>query len=384
MIRGGVAAAILIWFVFPMELTAFAAGNGDAAKTVNMSIAYGITTVLALLLLVGYCAVVRKKNTWLLITYGSVVIVNLGYLALSVSKTLEEALLANRISYFGSVFLPLGMLMAILDICRIRYRKRFLGVLFWISVAVFLVAASPGYLDCYYKEATLVFVNGMARLDKEYGPLHFIYLVYLLAYFGAMIGAILACIIRKKTVSHKHAALLLTIVFLNIAIWLVEQLIYSDFEFLSVSYIASGLLLLMLYGMMQDYGIWPGLPEMDPVQAASGGSKKGVAVPAAEEEDTEGTAAPGIASGRESAAALSDGRIAQIMAGWPAVSVLTAREAEVLRALLENKKRKDIAADLNVTEHTVKKHTANIFSKLEVSSRSELTAKADRETDGPN
>lgn len=112
------------------------------------------------------------------------------------------------------------------------------------------------------------------------------------------------------------------------------------FEFLSVSYIASGLLLPMLYGMMQDYGIWPGLPETDPLQAASGESKKGVAVPAAKEESAEGAAAAGAASGREGAAALPDERIAQIMAGWPAVSMLTAREAEVLRALLENKNEK--------------------------------------------
>ena len=112
------------------------------------------------------------------------------------------------------------------------------------------------------------------------------------------------------------------------------------FEFLSVSYIASGLLLPMLYGMMQDYGIWPGLPETDPLQAASGESKKGVAVPAAKEESAEGFAAMGAASGREGAAALPDERIAQIMAGWPAVSMLTAREAEVLRALLENKNEK--------------------------------------------
>ena len=36
-------------------------------------------------------------------------------------------------------------------------------------------------------------------------------------------------------------------------IWLVEQLVNWDFEFLSVSYIASELLLLLLYGMIQDY-----------------------------------------------------------------------------------------------------------------------------------
>ena len=73
-------------------------------------------------------------------------------------------------------------------------------------------------------------------------------------------------------------------------------------------------------------------------------------------------------------------RIEAILTGWPPVAELTAREQDVLRAILADKKRKEIAAELYVTEHTVKKHTANIFSKLEVSSRSELFARVQAET----
>lgn len=363
-----------------MELTVLAAGSGaaeSASKAVNMSIAYGITTVLALLLAVGYCALIRKKNVWLLMLHISVVIVNLGYFTLSISKNLPEALLANRISYLGSVFLPLCMLISILDVCHLRYRKRLVGALFCVSVAVFLISASPGYLDCYYKEVSLVFVNGMAKLEKVYGPLHFLYLIYLLAFFGMMIGAILTSILKKKTVSHKHAALLLTIVFLNISIWLVEQLTNSDFEFLAVSYIVSELLLLMLYGMMQDYGILPeaAVPHPAPVPA---GLRQEAAVPPSAEALHE-DAAPEAGPERIGVTTLSCEQIEELMSTWPAVSALTGREADVLRPLLENKKRKDIAADLNITEHTVKKHTANIFSKFEVSSRAELFEKAERE-----
>lgn len=365
LLRRGISRASLaaVWALFlsAAELTAFAAENGGgaaAAKTANMSIIYGVTTVLSLLLCAGYCALVRRKNVWALLLYASVVVVNLGYFALSVSRNLGEALLANRISYLGSVFLPLSMLMIILDACCVSYRRWVPGALLFASVAVFLLAASPGYLICYYREVSLTFVHGMAKLDKTYGPLHFVYLIYLLAYFGTMIGTLLASIVKERAASHKHAALLLTIVFLNIAIWFIEQLISSDFEFLSVSYMVSELFLLMLYGMMQDYGISPGFTR----------SRIAPAPP------------PDASSPQEVPTGLTQERIAQIMSGWPAVSMLTAREVDVLRALLENKKRREIAEDLSVTEHTVKKHTANIFSKLDVTSRSELFAKADRET----
>ena len=343
----------------------------DPEKTMNMTFVYGVITAISLLLAIGYGALVKKKETWLLLLFISVVVVNFGYLSLSLSKTLEEALLANRIAYLGSVFLPLCMLITIMDVCRVQCKKWFMGILLFFSVAVFLLAASPGYFDWYYKDAVLVFINGMAKLEKEYGPLHFVYLVYLLVYFSMMIGAILLSIRKKRTVSHKHAAILLIIVFLNIAIWFIEQQIYWNFEFLSVSYIISELLLLMLYGMMQDYGILA-----DHANTVTEVTEKTLP----EEEEM-----PAIPEGnhipeQEEHRALSKERIEQIMERWPAVAMLTHREMDVLRDLLENKKRKDIAEDLHVTEHTIKKHTANIFSKLDVTSRTELLLKAEQET----
>jgi len=369
-------AVILAVLLPAVQISVFAAGSSaGAAKTVNMSVAYGVTTLFSLLLTGGYCVLLKKKDTWLLFLHASVVIVNLGYFALSISKTLGEALLANRIAYFGSVFLPLCMLMAIMDVCRVRRVKWLPGLLICCSVAMFILAASPGYLDCYYKEVSLIFINGMAKLEKVYGPLHPVYLVYLVGYFGMMAGAILTSIRKKKIASHKHAAILLTVVFLNIAIWFVEQLIYTEFEFLSVSYIVSELLLLMLYGMMQDYELLytnqlPSAETFVPIE-----QEVLPIVESAEEPPEEDLSADAGAA----CTAMSEERIAKIAAKWSVDYVLTGRECDVLCAILRDKRRKDIAAEMCVTEHTVKKHTGNIFSKLEVSSRSELFAKAEAE-----
>ncbi len=54
---------------------------------------------------------------------------------------------------------------------------------------------------------------------------------------------------------------------------------------------------------------------------------------------------------------------------------LTIREEEVLTHLLQGKSTKEIAAELFISENTVKTHTRNIFSKYAVTSRAELLSR---------
>lgn len=306
--------------------------------SMEMQIIYGIMAVISLILIVGYCCLIRQRELWFLLLYVSVFIVNTGYFALSISGTLEEALLANRIAYLGSVFLPLCMLRIIMNVCKIKYKKWLVCLLVCISTIVFLMAASGGYIDLYYKEVSLTFVDGAARLVKTYGPLHSVYYVYLFSFLAVMVATILYAVMKKRVFDSKHAILLVFVVLGNILIWFIEQLIDVDFEFLSISYIITELFLLFLYGLLQDHGLIE-------KEATGTGSED-------DQVDLE-----------------------QVIAACPQLQVLTARELEVLKPILEDKKRKEIAEELGVTEHTVKKHTSHIFSKLEVSDRKELYRK---------
>lgn len=350
---------ILLVLILQIPCIAFAAEtDGVIGNGMSMSIIYGVSTVLSFLLLLGYGAFVRKKEIWMLLLFTSVFIINVGYFTLSLSKTLEEALLANRIAYLGSVFLPLFMLMTIVEVCRFRYGKWLLGVLICISIVVFLIAASPGYLACYYKEVSLVFVNGVAKLEKTYGSLHKCYFIYLFAYFVMMVGTILDSVWKKQIASFQHVSLLLVIVLLNIAIWFVEQLIHWDFEFLSVSYIFSELLLLLLYSMQQEYEQLQCQPMTEEIVREV--LQEGPKPVKAETAETE---------------TMVTFEIDQIVAYWSETVKLSPREQDIFREILEDKKRKEIAEELCISENTVKTHITNVFSKFEVSTRSELFSK---------
>lgn len=220
-----------------------------------MSLAYGVITITALILL-GACIVVnRTKEIWLLLLFVSVFVSNLGHFLVSVSKTLDFALCANRIAYAGTVFLPFFMFMIILNLCRIPYRKMFPAMLCMVSLVVFVIAASPGYSTVYYRNTVLENVDGTSILVREYGPLHRLYYIYLFLYFSAMSAIIAYSVVRSRISVRIHGILLLFTVFIDIAVWLIEQFFPRGFEFLTIAYVLSESLVFVLYSVFQKYNM---------------------------------------------------------------------------------------------------------------------------------
>ena len=316
-----------------------------------MSTVYGIAMAVSLVMTGVYYFVDRNHDKWLGLLFASVAVCDIGYFMLSLSKSLNVALWANRIAYLGSVFLPFSLLMMVMTLSRFNHPNMLPKILVAVNSVMFLITASGGFLPIYYKEVSLGFADGYSVLIKEYGPLHPVYKVFLFAYFAAMVAVIAYTALKKTVVSSKHTVFLAFVVVGNIAIWLVENMIHSSFEFLSISYIITEGMILFLYSILQDYGL----------------TESSQTVVETAEQHTQ-TA--------EVIKAFSNEQIEYIMKNWSAVDTLSQREKEVLRFLLENKKRKVIAETLFVTESTIKKHTAGIYRKLETANRAELFEKA--------
>lgn len=326
-----------------------------------MSIAYGILCVISLVL-IGVClAVDRKKDICLLLLFVSVFVCNLGQFLISVAPSLSFALNGNRVAYLGQVFLPLLMLKMIFDLCNLNYKKWILPTLSVVSLAVLFVTLTPGLLPWYYKNVSIEVVDGVTKLIRDYGPMHILYYIYLLSYFALMLVVIINATLKKKITSTLHTTFLLCAVLCSIIIWFAERFLPRGFEFLTVSYIISELFVLLLYGILQEYGI---RGENGSIIIANTSKKA--------EEYLAGTIHSGDSDDKT---LFSEKDIEHILSSDEIISLVTEREKEVLAKLLTNKQRKEIAEELFVTESTIKKHTGSIFAKFNVTNRFELYAK---------
>ncbi len=310
-------------------------------KTASVTVLYASNAILSLLLLLAYFVSVRKKDIWFSALYVAVLVVNIGYFYLSVAPDLSTALLANRIAYLGSVFLPLSIMMIILNVIGIQYKKQLPISLIAVAVVVFCIAASPGYSDIYYKEVWLHIENGVSMLEKDYGDWHFIYLVYLVCYFAAMVGSIVYSIYKKKIESPALAVIFALAVFINLGVWFIEQIIKFDFEMLSVSYIISELFLLGIYITLNS---------------------------ASERKSSASAEQIGTADISSESEILAE-RLEVFKQG---IDRLTRTERVIYELYINGKTTKEVLSELNIKENTLKFHNKNLYGKLGVSSRRQL------------
>ena len=318
-------------------------------KTGNLTFVYGAVAILSVMLVICYLLWEKKKEQNFFLLFVCVAVANCGYFLQSVSDTLSGALWANRISYLGSAYLALLMLLIVMNVCQCKHRKWVNISLVSISTAAFLLAASANLFGLYYKTVDLVTINGMTRLVKEYGPLHTLYPVYLLSYFIAMVVVIVRSFRKKTLSSPKYAVFLAAAVLLNIGVWAVEQILYVEFEFLCVSYVVTEIMLLLIYGMLRDYGIVQPSGQIISVQMLA-------------QLNTQRISAGQLPSGMED----------MFRSFAEKVRTLSPAERRILNYYIDGHDTADIPDLAFISIHTVKKHNRSIYQKLEVASRDEL------------
>ncbi|MGN0553565.1 MAG: HD domain-containing phosphohydrolase [Oscillospiraceae bacterium] len=197
----------------------------------------------------------KTVNSYMMLFALLLVVANGGYLATSLSTTLGEALLANKISYIGGCFIPPVIITIILGICRYRVPKFVYAIMLTYSIVVYSFVLTTGYSDLYYNDASLMRYNGASVLKRSYGPFHILFTILLYGYLAILIGIVVYTMKKKKDVSFKTIVSLMLLGAGMLAIFVLLRFINPLFEAMPAAFVFVSFMLLYLNRRLALYDV---------------------------------------------------------------------------------------------------------------------------------
>lgn len=183
------------------------------------------------------------------------VLSNMGYFALSISTEVNEALLANKITYIGACILPIVLFLTISHICNVRINPIPGAILCVYSVFVLIMSFTTGYTDWYYKKVELGKYYGATILIKEYGWSHSLFTVLLYGCLLLSVGLLIFILALKKNVSIKNVIILLSMESLSIFLYIISGIFADEFEVTAIIYVIDSIGMLLVSIRSASYNI---------------------------------------------------------------------------------------------------------------------------------
>lgn len=217
---------------------------------------YAVIVLLSFIMVLVLIGVGHKQIiTDYLLIFVAVMVAGIGHYIISTSSGLEAALVGHRISYLGGVFTPVLLFFSVTKMCKIKIPKILAGGLGAYCLIILYFAFSVPSRTDYYSSVSIGREYGMTYLVKEYGPMHSIYIIFLLGCMLAMIGVIVYAHFKKKNVSVKITSGLLIMGVVTISLYFFRRVIGSSIEWFTVAYILDEVALLFLIRRIGMYEV---------------------------------------------------------------------------------------------------------------------------------
>lgn len=198
---------------------------------------YFIVLVLSLIM-VGSFLIRNEKVDTFSILFGILVSINcMGRYMLSVSETLEMAIWANKFMYVGGCYAPFMTVLLLTKLCELKLPRILSFALFGYSTVVMGLVLTIGQTDIYYKHIELAHGNGYNYLLKTYGPFHALYPAMMALYALIMVIYLLLAFRKRKQISFHLVATISVVAFCIFFMYIVERLIKTNINFLSLGYL---------------------------------------------------------------------------------------------------------------------------------------------------
>ena len=156
-----------------------------------------------------------KNSQNRLILFIACFIANYGCAFQSFATILTEAICGMQIYFIGNTLTFVFLFFVIADICTVslhRYIERFV---FGIAFLIMMLVGVCNHNQIFFKTLEVSHFSGAAYLIKEFGPLYYLYPVFILSATIASIGVILWAIKNNKKVSKKTIRYLFVILLIT-------------------------------------------------------------------------------------------------------------------------------------------------------------------------
>mgnify|MGYP003291178892 CR=1 FL=1 len=195
--------------------------RNENGVNLGMVIFYSICLAITILELIWLQMSDVRQSINQLISVLIIIISDIGYIYLSRAMSFKEALLADKITRIGGVFLPLFFFFMVCEVCHIEIKK-------WICLVMVSIQTFLYGMICFF-DFGIHFYNSVGfQIDKAgghlswtYGPLHYIYVFMIAIYFIGILGISIYSMAKNRSVNNTDLIQLLAfsiIVFAGVVI----------------------------------------------------------------------------------------------------------------------------------------------------------------------
>jgi len=189
------------------------------------------------------------------LTFAFIPIVNLGYVVFASAKSLEAALIGQKMIYIGGCFLILFITFYVFDMCRIIIPRWLNTGMIAVAMVIYFFVLSAGYSKWFYVSVEAEMVGDRLVLIKEYGPVHTVFQVMVVLLFIIGISAIIYTYKKKHDVSRRILWILMIPEAVTVVAFFFNRIVSFPVEFTPAGYVIAQILYLMVAHIICLYDV---------------------------------------------------------------------------------------------------------------------------------
>ncbi|MBR2210214.1 MAG: HD domain-containing protein [Fibrobacter sp.] len=216
---------------------------------------FTVLCVIAAINMILQYRVNSKQNGHYSLLFFSVFISCLGHLMLALSSGRDEAVLANKMIYTGTIFLPFFTFDASLSVCKIRIPALAHDLFMLVVFVIFGMSLTVGFNDFYYKSIEYIQIEGAGNYTAVYGIGHAIFNCLMVGYVVCNVSLIVYAFLKKKNVSFNSLIALSLIEVVSILSFFTSRFFEYDTLIMPAVYVFAQFALLYICFRVKRYDV---------------------------------------------------------------------------------------------------------------------------------